>query len=307
MASIGTLDVSELCLGGNVFGWTVDAAGSFEILDAFAEAGGNFIDTADVYSAWVDGNSGGDSERIIGDWMASRRNRDSVVVATKVGMLKGTEGLSRDTIRRGVDASLQRLQTDVIDLYYAHIDDEETPLEESMGALDELVVEGKVRYVGASNYSAERLRNALDIEVANSFVALQPLYNLSDRAVFEDDLAAVAAEAGLAVLPYYALASGFLTGKYRGRDTDAATSRSAKALTYLDDRGLRILDALDQVAANHGVAPATIAVAWLASRPTVVAPIASARTKEQLATLMAAADIDLDPDEIAVLEAASAA
>jgi aryl-alcohol dehydrogenase (NADP+) len=304
---IGTLDVSAVCLGGNVFGWTIDSAASFEVLDAFVEAGGNFIDTADVYSAWVEGNTGGDSERIIGDWMASRGNRDSVVIATKVGMLTGAKGLSRESIRRGVDASLERLQTDVIDLYYAHIDDKDTPLEETIGTLDELVVEGKVRHLGASNYSADRLRSALELDVPNSFVALQPLYNLSDRAVFEDDLAAVAAEVGLAVLPYYALASGFLTGKYRGRDTDPSTGRSAKALTYLDERGLRILDAMDQVAAKHGVELASIALAWLSSRPTVAAPVASARTAEQLSALMASMDVELHPDELAILDAASAA
>jgi aryl-alcohol dehydrogenase-like predicted oxidoreductase len=307
MARIATLDVSPICLGGNVFGWTIDEAASFEVLDAFAEAGGNFIDTADVYSSWVKGNTGGDSEKIIGAWMASRGNRDSIVIATKVGMLEGVEGLSRDSIRRGVEASLERLQTDVIDLFYAHKDDRDTPLEDTMAALDELVVEGKVRHLGASNYSADRLRSAMEVAVPNSYVVLQPLYNLADRAIFEDGLASAVTDTGLAVVPYYALASGFLTGKYRGTDSDPATGRSPKALTYLDDRGLRILGAMDQVAANHGVQLASIALAWLASRPSVVAPLASARTTEQLSALMASLDVELQPDELALLDDASAA
>ncbi len=204
------------------------------------------------------------------------------------------------------DRSLDRLQTDVIDIYYAHKDDKDTPQDETMRVFDDLVTEGKVRHIGASNYSADRLRSAMAVAGSNTFVALQPLYNLSDRGVFEDALAPLAAEAGLGVVPYYALASGFLTGKYRGRADDPSTQRSPKALTYLDDRGLRILDAMDRVAANHRVSVASIAVAWLAARPTVVAPLASARSPEQVSELMASVGIELQSDEVALLDEASA-
>jgi aryl-alcohol dehydrogenase-like predicted oxidoreductase len=301
------LDVFPLALGGNVFGWTADEAQSFAVLDAYAEAGGNFIDTADSYSAWVPGNSGGESETIIGRWMAERGNRDQIVLATKVSQHPEAKGLARDTVRRAVDASLRRLGTDHIDLYYAHFDDVATPLEETVAAFGELVREGKVRHIAASNYTAERLEEWLKITEAENLpriVALQPHYNLVERAKFEGDLADLAAHERLSVVPYYALASGFLTGKYRdGAAVDSP--RAGGASTYLDERGRRVLAALDEVAATHSTAVATVALAWLAAQPTVVAPLASARTVEQLPDLLAVADLRLTADEIQRLTAAS--
>ncbi len=310
MTKIGTtaLDVFPLCLGGNVFGWTADEAQSFAVLDAYAAAGGNFVDTADVYSAWVPGHSGGESETILGRWMAARGNRDRIVVATKVGMLAGLTGLSPKTIRAAAEASLRRLRTDRIDLYYAHRDDPGTPLEETLAAFDALVREGKVRHVAASNYAAPRLAEALSISRRSglaSFVALQPNYNLVHRDEYEGDLAALCAREGLACFPYYALASGFLSGKYRpGAKVESA--RAGGASKHLDAKGVRVLAALDAVAAGRGTAVSTVALAWLLDRPAVVAPIASARTPEQLAELLPAVSLRLTADEMRRLSEASA-
>jgi aryl-alcohol dehydrogenase-like predicted oxidoreductase len=310
MTKIGTtsLDVFPLCLGGNVFGWTADEKQSFEVLDAYADAGGNFIDTADVYSAWAPGNSGGESETILGRWMAERRNRDRMVIATKVGMFPGLGGLSAATIRAAAENSLRRLRTDHIDLYYAHKDDAATPLEETMAAFDALVREEKVRHIAASNYSESRLSEALAVSDRLGlarFVALEPHYNLVHRAEYEGGLAALCAREELACLPYYALASGFLSGKYRS-GAKVESARATGAAKYIDEKGLRILAALDAIAAERGASVAAVALAWLLTRPAVVAPIASARTPDQLADLLPAASLGLTPGEQRRLNDASA-
>ena len=310
MTKVGStsLDVFPLCLGGNAFGWTADESQSFAVLDAYAAAGGNFIDTADVYSAWALGNSGGESETIIGRWMALRGNRDRMVIATKVGMFPGLKGLSADTIRTAAEASLRRLQTDRIDLYYAHTDDAATPLEETLRAFDALVREGKVRYIAASNYTEPRLAEALAVskrlDLAR-YVALQPHYNLVHRTDYEGGLAGLCAREGLACFPYYALGSGFLTGKYR-RGSKVESARAARAAKYLDDKGLRVLAALDAIAAAHRTGVAAVALAWLLGRPGVVAPIASARTPEQLMELLPLVSLPLREDELERLSEASA-
>lgn len=301
------LDVFPLCLGGNVFGWTADEGESFAVLDAYAAAGGNFIDTADAYSSWVPGHSGGESESIIGRWLALRGLRGRIVVATKVGMLKGLEGLAPATIRAAAEASLRRLGVDRIDLYYAHKDDEKTPLEETLRAFDELVRTGKVRYIAASNYTAPRLAEALQISAREGlarFVGLQPHYNLVHRDEYEGALAAVCAVAGLACFPYFALASGFLTGKYRA-DTTVESARAQGARKYLDAGGERVLGVLDKVAQARGVPVPAVALAWLRTRPGVVAPIASARTVAQLEALLPMATLTLSEDEAGRLTAAS--
>ena len=310
MTRIGntSLDVFPLCLGGNVFGWTADEKQSFAVLDAYVAAGGNFIDTADVYSAWVPGHAGGESETIIGRWMARRGNRDRMVIATKVGMFPDLGGLSAKTVRAAAQASLGRLQTDHIDLYYAHRDDPATPLEETLRAFDALVHEGKVRYVAASNFTEARLSEALAtsgrLGLAR-YVALQPHYNLVHRSEYEGGLAALCAREGLACFPYYALASGFLAGKYRpGSKVESA--RASGAAKYLDERGLRVLAALDAIAAERRTTVAAVALAWLSARPAVVAPIASARTPEQLEELLAFISMRLREDERKRLDDASA-
>ncbi|MBY8877602.1 aldo/keto reductase [Actinacidiphila acidipaludis] len=311
MARIGDsdLDVFPLALGGNVFGWTADEAQSFAVLDAYAAAGGDFLDTADVYSAWVDGNSGGESETIIGRWLARRGRRDDIVVATKAGSHPDFKGLRAGTIKKAAEASLRRLGTDHIDLYYSHFDDLDTPVEEIVTALDALVKEGKVRALGASNISAERLAASLDFaerEGLTRYEILQPHYNLVEREHYEGPLAALVAERGLSAAPYFGLAAGFLTGKYRPGGTAVGSAREGKAASYLaQERGPRVLAALDEVAAAHSAEPATVALAWLGAQPTVVAPIASARTVEQLPALVAAADLKLTPEEVAVLTAAA--
>jgi aryl-alcohol dehydrogenase-like predicted oxidoreductase len=305
MKKIGNtdIDVFPLCLGGNVFGWTVDDRQSFAVLDAYAGAGGNFIDTADVYSAWVPGHSGGESETIVGRWMAARGNRKRMVLATKVGLKPGLLGLSAKTIRAAAEASLRRLQTDRIDLYYAHRDDEATPLDETLGAFDALVKEGKVRHIAASNYTAARLGEALDVsdrEGLARYVAVQPHYNLVHREEYEGKLADLCAARGLSCVPYYALAKGFLTGKYRpGSKVESARAKGAQA--YLDDRGLRVLAALDAIAAAHRTSVAAVSLAWLLSQVKVAAPIASARTPQQLAELLPMGALELGNDEIAAL------
>jgi aryl-alcohol dehydrogenase-like predicted oxidoreductase len=305
MVKIGSsdLEVSRLCLGGNVFGWTADRDTSFAVLDAYVAAGGNFVDTADSYFWRAPGNSGGESETIIGEWMASRGNRHAVVVATKVGSWPERKGLSAKNIAEAVDDSLRRLRTDYIDLYYAHRDDPDTAQEETADAFDALVRAGKVRAIGASNFTAERLRSALEISARDglaSYVALQPHYNLMEREEYENALAPLVSSEGLACMPYYALASGFLTGKYRA-DTHIDSERVEAALAYLDDRGRAVLAVLDEIAAGHDVPVAAVALAWLADQPTVTAPIASARTPEQLAALLPMLNLQLTDDELRLL------
>ena len=308
------LDVHPLCLGGNVFGWTADAETSHAVLDAYLAAGGDFVDTADSYTWRVEGNSGGDSERVLGDWMAARGVRDRMVVATKVGSWPERPGLSPDNLRAACDDSLRRLRTDHIDLYYAHRDDPDTPIEDTLGAFDELVRAGKIRHVGLSNYSAQRLTSVLTVAEQHGLVrpvALQPHYNLVERAAYEDELAEVASSADLGVMPYFALAKGFLTGKYRPGDAPPDTSgpmasaRAGGAVEYLDDRGARVLAALDEVAAAHAAPVAAVALAWLAAQPTVTAPIASARSVDQLGTILPMAELTLADDELAALTQAS--
>ncbi|WP_018686649.1 aldo/keto reductase [Actinokineospora enzanensis] len=311
MTTIGStdLDVYPLNLGGNVFGWTADRAASFAVLDAYAAAGGNFLDTADGYSQWVEGNSGGESETIIGEWLAARGNRDRIVVATKVGSKTGLADLSAATIRTAAEDSLKRLGTDYIDLYYAHFDhDLDVPVEETVAAFDELVREGKVRYVAASNLSPTRIADSLafaDREGLARYVALQPHYNLVERAKYETEYAELAERENLGVLPYFALAMGFLTGKYRDGTGPGDSPRAGGAAKYLDDRGRRVLAVLDEVAAAHSTTVATVSLAWLTTRPNVVAPLASARTPEQLADLLPAATLAMTADEVAALTAAS--
>jgi aryl-alcohol dehydrogenase-like predicted oxidoreductase len=301
------LDVFPLALGGNVFGWTANEAESFAVLDVYAEAGGNFIDTADMYSAWAPGNSGGESETIIGRWMAARKNRSTMVIATKVGMHPQLSGLKAETIRKAVDRSLERLQTDYIDLYYAHVDDQKVPLEETLGAFTELIRNRSVRYIGASNYSATRLAEALQVSKQHQFagyVALQQHYNLVEREGYEGELREIVEKEDLVSIPYYGLASGFLTGKYRPGSTTTG-ARASKASSYLNDKGLRVLAGLDEISARYQVAPATVALAWLREQPTVVAPIASARTVDQLPDLMASARLRLSEEDLRLLSEVS--
>ncbi|WP_114216919.1 aldo/keto reductase [Ochrobactrum sp. 3-3] len=304
------LNVSPLCFGGNVFGWTVDEATSFSLLDRFVDAGFNFIDTADVYSAWAPGNVGGESETIIGNWLKSRGLRDKVVIATKVGSEMGPDekGLAPAYIRKAVDASLKRLQTDYIDLYQSHWDDPATPFEDVLGTYKELIEAGKVRAIGASNLTPERLTEALEVARTNNlprYESLQPLYNLYDRADFENGLEEICRDNQLGAIPYYALAAGFLTGKYRSADDLAQSARGKSVEKYLTDRGSRIIAALDDVARNLDVTPAQVAIAWLIAQPSVTAPIASATRSAQLGELIAAAELKLSDDEIALLNKAS--
>ncbi|HJX73772.1 MAG TPA: aldo/keto reductase, partial [Candidatus Deferrimicrobiaceae bacterium] len=272
-------EVAPLALGGNVFGWTADEKTSFRLLDAFTAAGGDLIDTADIYSAWVPGHKGGESETVLGKWLKRDGNRKKVLVATKVGMEMGPDkkGLSKPYILRAAEDSLRRLQTDYIDLYQAHADDPETPLEETLEAFAQLTRQGKVRAIGASNYNAERLSKALQVSKRHghpAYRSLQPLYNLYDRAEYEAELEPLCREKGLGVIPYFPLAAGFLTGKYRSEKDLAGRARGEFVKKYLDDRGFRILDALDQVGRRYHSAPATVALAWLIARPGITAPIA---------------------------------
>ncbi|MEU4235742.1 aldo/keto reductase [Actinoplanes sp. NPDC026619] len=311
MSSLGNsgIEVFPLALGGNTFGWTSDEATSHQVLDAFVEAGGNLIDTADGYSAWVPGNSGGESETIIGNWLTARGNRDRVVIGTKVSQHPQFRGLAAANVAAAADASLTRLRTDRIDLYYAHYDDPNTPLEETAGAFDALVKAGKVRAIAVSNYTADRIREWFEIARRNDFtlpVAVQPHYNLVKRIAYERDIAPVAAAEHLAVVPYYALASGFLTGKYKTTEDLKGAPRGQAANAYLSEAGLQVIKVLEDVASAHGVAPATVALAWLRGRPGVAAPLASARTTEQLPALVAAATLDLTADERTALDEVSA-
>lgn len=307
IGSSGT-EIFPLALGANTFGWTSDEAESHRVLDAFTEAGGNFIDSADMYSSWVPGNSGGESETVIGSWVGQRRNRDSVVIATKVGAHPDFKGLAPSNVRAAADASLQRLQTEYIDLYYAHYDDEDVPLAEIAGAFDALVQAGKVRHIALSNMTPERITEWLRIAHANGLtapVALQPQYNLVHRNNYEQNYAPLAQQHGLAVFPYSSLASGFLSGKYRTAQDAEGVARGPMLESHLTPEGFAVVDALDKVASARGVSLTTTALAWLLSRPGITAPLASARTTEQLPDLLAAAEVELGADELASLNDAS--
>jgi len=302
--------VSPLCFGGNVFGWTADEATSFALLDAFVGAGFNFIDTADVYSAWAPGHKGGESETIIGRWLKTRGNRDKVVIATKFGweMGPGRKGLSKAYMREAIEASLQRLQTDYIDLYQSHVDDADTPQAETLAGYAELIKAGKVRAIGASNFTAQRLADALAVSAKEGlprYESLQPLYNLYDREVFEAELAPFCRANGVGVINYYSLAAGFLTGKYRSTQDLEGRARGQRVGKYLDERGLRILAALDAVSRELGATPAQVAIAWLVSRPEITAPIASATSLAQFADFAPAARLKLDAGALARLDEAS--
>lgn len=305
------IEVYPLCFGGNVFGWTADEARSFQLLDAFVDRGFNFIDTADVYSKWAPGNQGGESETIIGKWLKRSGKRDKVIIATKVGMEMGPDrkGLSKQYIFKEVEQSLKRLQTEYIDLYQSHVDDTSTPFEETLGAYAELIKQGKVRAIGASNYNAARLAEALDVSRRTGlprYESLQPLYNLYERAQYEAELEPVCEQNGLGVIPYFALASGFLTGKYRSEKDLSNRPRAQFAKKYFTDRGLRILDALDRVARTLNSTPAQVSLAWLIARPSITAPIASATNLEQLQELAEATELTLDPASLKELNEASA-
>jgi aryl-alcohol dehydrogenase-like predicted oxidoreductase len=305
------LQVAPLCLGGNVFGWTADQETSFRLLDRALEAGLDFVDTAEMYSVWVPGHRGGESEAIIGEWMASRGCRERVIVATKVGadMGDGRKGLAPARIRDAVEASLRRLRTDRIDLYWAHYDDPDTPFEDVLGAFGALIEQGKVRAIGASNHTAARLREALATSAAQGlprYECLQPHYNLYDRAVYEDELEPLCVEQGLGVVSYFGLAKGFLTGKYRDEADLGQSPRGGGVTEYLNERGMRILAALDEVAAEARATPAQVALAWLIARPSITAPIASATSLAQLEDLIAAATLRLQAGAIERLTAASA-
>ena len=306
------LHIAPLAFGGNVFGWTADEATSFSLLDAFVDAGFNLVDTADVYSRWVPGHAGGDSETVIGKWLKASGKRDRIVLATKAGkdMGNGKIGLSRAYLRAAVEASLRRLQTDRVDLYQSHDDDSKTPLEETMAAFGELISEGKVRAIGASNFTAPRLAEALAVSKKFGlprYESLQPLYNLCDRAAFEAELEPLCRAEGIGVINFYGLARGFLTGKYRNEADLAKSPRGAGVkAAYFNDRGWRILAAVDAVAARCQATPAQVALAWQMARPTITAPIASATTVAQFRELVGAATLTLSADDIAELSAASA-
>ena len=306
------LQVSPLCLGGNVFGWTIDEATSFTILDAWLDAGMNFVDTADAYSIWAPGHAGGESETIVGKWLKRSGKRDRVVLATKVGkpMGEGKSGLSKAYIRSAVEASLDRLQTDVIDLYQSHDDDAATPLEETMGAFADLITAGKVRAIGASNYTAPRLLAALDTSARLGlprYESLQPLFNLIDRAPYEDALESVCVEQGIGVINFYGLAAGFLTGKYRSEADVTKSARGANTVKkYLNPRGLAVLGALDAVSANIGATQGQIALAWQMARPGITAPIVSATSLMQLEEIVGATRLKLDTPSTELLDRVSA-
>jgi aryl-alcohol dehydrogenase-like predicted oxidoreductase len=313
MHKLGRSDVAVApwCFGGNVFGWTADRDASFALLDAFVGAGFDFIDTADVYSRWVPGHEGGESETMIGDWLADRKARDRVVIATKVGMGQPnrTGALDRAHITASIDASLKRLRTDRVDLYQSHADDAETPIAETLDAYAGLIKAGKVRILGASNFSAERLRASLDASAAEGlprYETLQPEYNLSDRAGFEGAVQDLCVAEDIGVIPYFSLAAGFLTGKYRSEADFGKSPRGGGMAKHLTPRGLRILGALDAVSARHRASQAAVALAWLMAQPAVVAPIASATNLGQFRDLVKAAEIDLSAEDLAALDAASA-
>jgi aryl-alcohol dehydrogenase-like predicted oxidoreductase len=305
------LEVAPLAFGGNVFGWTVDEQAGFKLLDAFVAEGFNLIDTADMYPVWVPGNQGGESEAIIGNWLKQSGKRQQVVIATKVGMElgPGRKGLSKNYILSSADESLRRLQTDYIDLYQSHTDDQEVPLEETLEAYSQLIKQGKVRAIGASNYTAARLAEALDTSKRLGlprYESLQPLYNLYDRAVYEAELEPLCLKENLGVIPYYSLAAGFLTGKYRSEADLGDKARAGSVKKYLNERGFKILAALEEVAAQYHSTPARVALAWLIARPSITAPIASATSLDQLNDLVEATRFELDQSAIDLLNQASA-
>lgn len=303
------LFVYPITFGGNVFGWTIDEDKSFEILNGFTEAGFNFIDTADVYSRWKPGNTGGESETIIGNWMQEKKNRQELIIATKVGADMGTgNSLSKKYIFEAVEASLKRLKTDYIDLYQSHYDDPNTPIQETLEAYDTLIKQGKVRWIGASNYSAERLRESMETAQKLSlpkYQTFQPEYNLYEREGYEKDLEKVATDYQLGVINYFSLASGFLTGKYRSESDLNKSQRGGAVKKYLNDRGFKILKALDEVSEQYNATPASVALAWLIARPSITAPIVSATSLNQLEDLKKAAALKLNIEDIAILDEAS--
>jgi aryl-alcohol dehydrogenase-like predicted oxidoreductase len=305
-----SLMVSPISFGGNIFGWTADEATSFKILDGFVDAGFNFIDTADVYSRWHDGNEGGESEIVIGNWLARRGKRDDLVIATKFGMEmgEGMVGLSPKYMVEAVEASLRRLKTDYIDLYQSHKDDPDTPVEATLEAYAKLIEQGKVREIGASNFTTARLKEALDLSKTGlpKYQSLQPLYSLVERDTFEGALEELCLAENVGVIGFYSLASGFLTGKYRSKDDLAGRIRAPRVEKYLNDKGFAIVAALDEVAEKHNAKPGQVALAWLMARPSVTAPIASATNLDQLAELVAAVDVTLDKADIAKIDAVSA-
>ena len=305
------LEVVPLMFGGNVLGWTADELTSFELLDAFTERGFDFIDTANVYSVWIPGHQGGESETIIGKWLARSGKRKDVVLATKVGMKMGdgSQGLKKDYILKSAEESLRRLGTDYIDLYQSHTDDAETPLEETLSAYDELIKSGKVRAIGASNYKGPRLREAEQVAGTHNlahYTTLQPEYNLYDRQAYESDLALPVEELHLGVIPYFSLASGFLTGKYQSLDDTKGKNRGSRVEKYFNDRGMKILQALKQVSEETGAEQASIALAWLLAQPTITAPIASATSTKQLDALFTAVELKLSGAQLETLTEASA-
>ncbi|WHF52764.1 aldo/keto reductase [Chryseobacterium gotjawalense] len=304
------LEAAPINLGGNVFGWTLDEKKSFEILDAFTAGGFNFIDTADMYSFWVDGGSGGQSEKIIGAWLKARGNRENLIIATKVGGATGVHPIdtSKKHILKSVDESLKRLQTDYIDLYYTHYDDEKTPVEETLEAYNEIIKSGKVRYIGASNISPERLTASFDASEKYGlpkYQALQPHYNLVERAYYETNYAPLAEKYGMSVFPYWSLASGFLSGKYRSEADFSKSIRGGGAAKYLNEKGFAVLAALDKISEKHQSAPSTVALAWLLAQPNVGAPVVSATNLFQLEGLLAAPGLSLDNEDLALLNEAS--
>jgi len=305
------MEIAPLVFGGNVFGWTLDQAASFKLLDAFVAAGFNSIDTADTYSRWVPGHAGGESETIIGEWMKRSGNRNKLIVATKVGMDMGDgkKGLSKSHILRSAEGSLQRLQTDYIDLYQSHVDDPDTPLEETLGAYAELIQQGKVRAIGASNHKADRLAAPLEISRKSGLPAyqtLQPNYSLIERAEYESNLEPVCVKEGLGVINYFPLAGGFLSGKYRSEKDVAGKARARNVTKYLNERGFKIIAALDQVAKKYNATPARVSLAWLLARPSITAPIVSATNLDQLNDLISSVDLALDHESIEFLNQASA-
>jgi aryl-alcohol dehydrogenase-like predicted oxidoreductase len=304
------IKVTPFCFGGNVFGWTADEHTSFDLLDAFVDSGFDFVDTADVYSAWAPGNKGGESETIIGKWLKKSGKRDKIIIATKVGKPMGTDkkGLSKAYITRAVEDSLKRLQTDYIDLYQSHEDDKNTPLTETMETFTDLIKQGKVRTIGASNFDADRFKESLEISKKNGFTTyqtLQPEYNLYDRAGYEKELEPVCLENNIGVITYYALASGFLTGKYRSENDLSKSKRGSGIKGYLNERGFKILDALDRIAKEYNTTPASAAIAWIIARPGITAPIASATSVKQLHETTKALNLNLNKDAIDLLTKAS--
>ncbi len=303
------LHIAPIVFGGNVFGWTIDEKKSFEILDRFVEDGFNFIDTADVYSRWAPGNNGGESETIIGNWLKKHNKRHDIIIATKVGSDMGRgKSLKKDYIINEVEHSLSRLQTDYIDLYFSHFDDESTPVEETLAAYETLIKAGKVRWIGASNFSAERLKESLIYSTKHglpSYQVYQPGYNLYDRADFEQEHEKICLDYGLGVVVYYSLASGFLTGKYRGENDLNKSQRGGGIKKFLNERGFKILAALDQIAGKYRVEPASVALTWLINHPSVTAPIASVTDLNQLKSFTEAANLKLSSEDTAVLDQAS--